>query len=99
MSRKLDQGALDRAVRATGLPRSLLAVAIQAYLDGVTSYELAKNEKLVRLAGMKVGDVAFWHSRTLQTLDKRRARILMENPQAHWTVTLHDGMPLVKRKA
>lgn len=95
-SREVDEQALDRAVRATGLMRSSLRVAVRAYLDGVTARSLAKNPRLALLAGMALADVVEWpygDSRgQLQSLDKQRARVLMGRPDADWKLKTLPGV-------
>lgn len=96
--RKVDEAALDRAVQATGEPKSLMRVAIQAYLDGLQAARLQNNHRIAKLASMAVGDRIYGHPlghqgrRTyLQTKDIERARVLMNNPKAQWRVTFTPG--------
>lgn len=97
MPRKVDEAALARAVRVAGGAPSLVRREIEAYLEGLAATQYAKNPRICALASMKVGDskLRIWGQdepmvRYLPSADKRRARILMENPGADWSSTPVD---------
>lgn len=95
--RKIDEAAIsEAAARLEGVVvPSLCRRVVEEYVAAQVRAELAKNAVVAGLARMKVGHIWAGYRRTsepyaIQTVDKQRARLLMEEPGADWSATRRE---------